>query len=190
MKKYVLFAGVNGAGKSTLFLTLESLKQIERVNIDEIVRSFGDWKNPSDVVKAGKIAVTMINDFFERGVSFNQETTLCGGSILKNIARAKALGYEIELHYVGLESVEIAKARIAHRVEHGGHGIPDADVERRYFESFEHLNKVLCECNIAVLYDNTDAFKRFAIYKNGVLFSRTDEVPEWYKKHIRQDDMV
>ena len=91
MKKYVLFAGVNGAGKSTLFLTLESLKQIERVNIDEIVRSFGDWKNPSDVVKAGKIAVTMINDFFERGVSFNQETTLCGGSILKNIARAKIL---------------------------------------------------------------------------------------------------
>ena len=55
MKKYVLFAGVNGAGKSTLFLTQESLKQIERVNIDEIVRSFGDWKNPSDVVKAGKI---------------------------------------------------------------------------------------------------------------------------------------
>ena len=86
--------------------------------------------------------------------------------------------------------VEIAKARIAHRVEHGGHGIPDADVERRYFESFEHLNKVLCECNIAVLYDNTDAFKRFAIYKNGVLLSRTDEVPEWYKKYIRQDDMV
>ena len=38
MKKYVLFAGVNGAGKSTLFLTQESLKQIERVNIDEIVR--------------------------------------------------------------------------------------------------------------------------------------------------------
>ena len=45
MKKYVLFAGVNGAGKSTLFLTLESLKQIERVNIDEIERSFGDWES-------------------------------------------------------------------------------------------------------------------------------------------------
>ena len=47
MKKYVLFAGVNGAGKSTLFLTQESLKQIERVNIDEIVRSFGDWESGS-----------------------------------------------------------------------------------------------------------------------------------------------
>ena len=35
-------------------------------------------------------------------------------------------------HYVGIESVEIAKQRIAYRVAHGGHGIPDADVERRY----------------------------------------------------------
>ena len=30
-----------------------------------------------------------------------------------------------------LLSVEIAKDRIAYRVAHGGHGIPDADVERK-----------------------------------------------------------
>lgn len=38
MKKYILIAGVNGAGKSTLYQTLDSLKDIKRVNIDEIVR--------------------------------------------------------------------------------------------------------------------------------------------------------
>lgn len=42
MKKYVLIAGVNGAGKSTLYQTLDSLKTMERINTDEIVRSFGD----------------------------------------------------------------------------------------------------------------------------------------------------
>lgn len=36
MKKYILIAGVNGAGKSTLYQTLESLKQMERINTDEI----------------------------------------------------------------------------------------------------------------------------------------------------------
>lgn len=41
MKKYILIAGVNGAGKSTLFQTIDSLKNMQRINTDEIVRSFG-----------------------------------------------------------------------------------------------------------------------------------------------------
>lgn len=83
MKKYVLVAGTNGAGKSTLYETQDSLKDIPRVNTDDIVRSFGDWRNVSDVVKAGKKALQMINDYFKDGISFSQETTLCGYSIIK-----------------------------------------------------------------------------------------------------------
>lgn len=71
MKKYILIAGVNGAGKSTLYQTIDSLKLMERVNTDEIVRSFGDWESPSDVMKAGKIAVKKIQNYFEKGISFN-----------------------------------------------------------------------------------------------------------------------
>lgn len=185
MKKYILIAGVNGAGKSTLYQTIDSLKLMERVNTDEIVRSFGDWKNPSDVMKAGKIAVKKIQDCFEQGISFNQETTLCGNSVLKNIKKAKDLGYVVELHYVGVESVDIAKRRIAYRVAHGGHGIPDADVERRYTESFDRLNMIKNECDLVVLYDNTEAFNRFAIYKKGELYTITNEVPLWYKKYVK-----
>lgn len=54
MKKYIVIAGVNGAGKSTLYQTLDSLKQMKRVNTDEIVRTFGSWKNASDVMKDRK----------------------------------------------------------------------------------------------------------------------------------------
>lgn len=107
MKKYILIAGVNGAGNFTLYQTLESLKGIERVNTDEIVKSFGDWSSLPDVLKAGKIAVSKINEYFENGISFNQETTLCGNSIIKNIDYAKSLGYSVEVHYVGVENVEI-----------------------------------------------------------------------------------
>ena len=154
---------------------------MKRVNTDEIVRSFGNWRNTSDVMKAGKIAVKEIEDAFNTGKSFNQETTLCGSSIIKNVERAKSLGYEIELHYVGVESVEIAKERISYRVEHGGHGVPDSDVERRYIESFEHLKRMIPECNLVVLYDNTNAFNRFAIYQNGKLITISEEIPIWYK---------
>lgn len=183
MKKYILIAGVNGAGKSTLYQTLDSLQDMKRVNTDEIVRSFGSWKNAADVMKAGKIAVKEIRNAFNAGISFNQETTLCGNSIMRNIDKAKSLGYKIDLHYVGVESVEIAKERIAYRVEHGGHGIPDRDVERRYIESFEHLKQVIGKCDLVVLYDNTEAFNRFAIYQNGKLKTLCDEIPLWYKTY-------
>lgn len=180
MKKYILIAGVNGAGKSTLYQTLDSLQSMPRVNTDEIVREFGDWKSTENLMKAGRVAVGRIKEYLAEGISFNQETTLCGKSILNNIKYAKKLGYRIELHYVCVENVEIAKARIAYRVAHGGHGIPDKDVERRFIESRRQLEIVLPLCDLAVLYDNTESFQRFAVYENGKLCVQSEKIPNWY----------
>lgn len=180
MKRYVLIAGVNGAGKSTLYQSIDELKDMERINTDEIVREIGDWKNIKDVVEAGKIAINRIDQYFQEGVSFNQETTLCGKSIRNNIARAKQLGYKVELHYVGIETVDIAKKRIAHRVQQGGHGIPDDDVERRYVESFRSLVELFGEFDSVVFYDNTEVFNRFAIYIDGELQIILRDAPQWY----------
>ena len=109
MKKYIIIAGVNGAGKSTLYETLDELKEMPRVNTDEIVKTLGDWRDASILMAAGKQAVRLLNQYIEEGVTFNQETTLCGKAILKNIKKAKEKGYCIEMHYVGVDSVEIAK---------------------------------------------------------------------------------
>ena len=182
MKKYVVIAGVNGAGKSTLYQTDDNLKGLSRVNVDEIVREIGDWKNTSDVFLAGKIAIKRIAEYFEKGISFNQETTLCGKWIIRNIMKAKSLGYFVELHYVGVDSVEIAKERVKHRVSQGGHGIPEEDIEKRYIETFVQLNSILKECNLIAFYDNTENFRRFAICKNGKLVRISHKVPEWFSK--------
>ena len=182
MKKYIIIAGVNGAGKSTLYQTIESLKEMPRVNVDEIVREIGDWKNMSDVFKAGKIAVKRISQYFAESITFNQESTLCGQTIIRNILKAKELGYFIELHYVGVDSVEIAKERVKHRVQQGGHGIPESDIEKRYEETFTRLNSILKECNLIAFYDNTESFRRFAICKNGELVRISRNIPEWFLK--------
>lgn len=178
----MIFAGVNGAGKSTLYQINDTFKNMPRVNVDEIVRDIGDWRNIRDVFSAGKIAVKMIAQYLNEGISFNQETTLCGNSIIKNILKAKELGYIIELHYVGVDSVEIAKDRVRYRVENGGHGIPEADIEKRYIETFQHLNQIISECNLIAFYDNTESFRRFAICKNGELVRLSRNVPSWFSK--------
>lgn len=182
MKRYVILAGVNGAGKSTLFSVLSSLGGLEKINLDETARELGDWWDYRAVLQAAKIVVGRMNQYFEEGVSFSQETTLCGKSILRNIRKAKELGYSIEMHYIGLDSPDTAKERVKNRVAHGGHGIPDEDIERRYAETLENLKIVLPQCDLAVLYDNTEMFRRFAIYKDGQCMRMSGRVPAWYQE--------
>lgn len=182
MKKYVLIAGVNGAGKSTLYQSLQSLQDMARVNTDEILKEFGDWRNAADVIKAGKIAVSKIAQYFDEGITFNQETTLCGKSILNNIIKAKKIGYCIELHYIGVENVGIAKERVSTRIKQGGHGIAEKDIERRYVDTLENLKIILPKIDLTIFYDNTVEFRRFAIHKNGKPIRVSHSVPEWYKK--------
>lgn len=81
---YTIFAGVNGAGKSTIYNTIyqKNFKQA-RVNSDEIIHEFkGDWRNSRDQAVAMKEAVKRIKYNFDNGISFNQETTLTGNSII------------------------------------------------------------------------------------------------------------
>lgn len=184
-KKYIVFAGVNGAGKSTLYYLHPELKDIARVNMDEIARSIGNWSDMSVMFEAGKRAVRLRKRFFAEGISFNQETTLCGHDPLNSIKKAKELGYIVEMHYVGVESVEICKERIRKRVLEGGHVVPDNLVERRYKTSFDNLRKVLTECDKIWLYDNTDEMTLFGIYNNGVFRPVNEKIPRWFSNYVR-----
>jgi predicted ABC-type ATPase len=92
MKRYVIFVEVNGAGESTLYQTFPKYHQMPRINTDEILKTFGDWKITSGVMKAGKRAVQELNQCLSMGGSFNQETTLCGKTIFRTIEKTRNTG--------------------------------------------------------------------------------------------------
>ena len=188
MKKvFYLFAGVNGAGKSTLYNS-ESLnndiKNTIRINTDEIVREIGDWKNNSDQLKAAKIAINLRNECFLYGKSFNEETTLTGKTILKTIDRAKELGYELQLFYIGVSSTEIAKERIKSRVEKGGHHIENDVVEKRYYESLKNLKEILLKFDKVYLYDNSKKYKNIFSFSNNKILFKDNKSISWAKEAI------
>lgn len=83
-------------------------------------------------IKAARKVVKLINYYIRNGISFHQETTLSGNSILVNIKKAKEKGFFVVMNYVGLENSEIAKERVKFRVSKGGHGIPEDFIEKRY----------------------------------------------------------
>ena len=187
MKKVLyIFAGVNGAGKSTLYNSENldnEIKYSTRINTDEIVRKIGDWKNNSDQIKAAKIAINLRNDCLKYGKSFNEETTLTGKTILKTIDKAKELGYELQLFYVGVNNPEIAKERIRNRVEKGGHNIADEIVEKRYYESLKNLKQVITKFDEVYLYDNSIKYKHiFSFINNKILYKEKNV--NWSKDAI------
>jgi len=101
------------------------------------------------------------------GVNFNQETTLSGKSIIKNIEKARRKGFYVVMNYIGVDNPDIAKERVRIRVLKGGHGIPEEAIERRYYESLDNLKNVLDLCNEINIYDNTNKFRHVAYMCNG-----------------------
>ena len=147
-----------------------------------MVARIGSWKDNTLQLKCAREAVKLIKEYIEKGISFNQETTLCGKSIIKNIKKAKSKGFYIVVNYIGVESFDIAKERVRYRVSKGGHGIPDEDIERRYYESLENISQIIEVCDEVNIYDNTYRFKEILYFKDGNLVWNDKEIPNWAEK--------
>ena len=74
-------------------------------------------------LEGGKRALRIMEDCVRGGVSFTQETTLSGHRPKAAAQRAKEAGYYIRLYYIGLDTADESKRRIANRVAKGGHNI-------------------------------------------------------------------
>lgn len=178
---YKIYAGVNGAGKSTLYDSEHMAAGMKRVNADEILmKNGGDWRNVKDIMTASKEAIRQVNRYLMDGVSFCQETTLSGKSILNNIKEAKERGFSIMLLYVGVDSPEIAIERVKARVQKGGHGVAEEDIRRRYYRSLDNLKEVLPYCDCIKIYDNSGESLVNIVSINEIK-SIFNEIPDWAK---------
>ncbi|MGL4760605.1 MAG: zeta toxin family protein [Sarcina sp.] len=187
MKSYTVFGGVNGSGKTTMYKAIyyPFNKGEKRINTDEMVARVGSWEDDNLQMKCAKEAVKLIREYFSNGISFNQETTLSGKSIVRNIKKAKESGFFVEMNFICTESPEISKERIRERVLKGGHGIPDKAVERRYVESLENLKLVKDICDVINIYDNTKKLRLIATIESGSLTWSSGELPNWYKINLK-----
>ena len=178
---YTLFAGVNGAGKTSLYRILNKYEDMGvRVNIDEIVASEGNWKDNVLQVLASRRALRMIGDCIDKRQSFNQETTLPGSTIVRQIKRAKEAGYHVRLYFVGVENLQTAIKRVQRRVEQGGHGVDEELIRRRYEKLPETLHDVLPLVDSAFFYDNTVKFIQVAHVRKNVIVDCENDIPVWF----------
>ena len=136
-----IVAGPNGAGKTTFALAaLPKLTGCRAfINADLIAAGLSPLAPEQASVSAGKLFFRAIEDQVASRRSFAFETTLSGRAWMGLARRLRADGWRIRLFYLWLPSVEMSRERVRERVRHGGHDIPDRDIERRYPKSLRHL---------------------------------------------------
>ena len=135
-KKIVIIAGPNGAGKTTFareFLPFEAGCPLF-INADLIAAGLSPFDPDAAAFRAGRLMIEEIDRNAAAGESFAFETTLSGHTYARRIPTWRALGFIVKLVFLSLPTADDAIARVARRVQHGGHNVP-ADVIRRRFAS-------------------------------------------------------
>lgn len=177
-KTLYLIAGPNGAGKSTF--TQRGQIKAPVVDPDAIARRINPNNPQQAAVAAGRQAAKEVQEHLKAGRSFARETTLAGKSGLRLINQAKAAGYRVELHYVGIDNWKRSRARIDERVQNGGHNVPTEDLKRRFTRSFENLKEAIKKVDAGKLYDSTKRYRRtVAEIDKGQVKSTIKNPPQW-----------
>lgn len=157
-KHLYIIAGCNGAGKTTASNTIlpKSLLVKEFVNADEIAKGLSPFNPEGVAIEAGRLMLKRIDELISVGESFSIETTLATKSYVNLVMRAHSEGYIVHLLFFWLDSVELAKKRVAERVANGGHNIPREIIERRYYSGIRNLFTLFMkEVDIWILFDNS-----------------------------------
>lgn len=158
-KNLYIISGCNGAGKTTVSYTVlpEILDCREFVNADEIARGLSPFNPEGMAIEAGRLMLSRIEELLSREETFSIETTLATKSYLNLVRRAQAKGYHVNIVFFWLRTPELAIQRVAERVQHGGHNIPEYIIRRRYEAGINNLfHLFIPEVDYWGIYDNSE----------------------------------
>jgi predicted ABC-type ATPase len=142
--KVVIIAGPNGAGKTTFaceFLPNEAGCPVF-VNADLIAAGLSPFQPETAAFRAGRLMLEEIARHAAENRSFAFETTLSGLTYVRMIAGWRAAGFTVKLIFLSLATPEEAIARVAMRVQQGGHDVPAETIRRRFAAGLRNFHDV------------------------------------------------
>ncbi|WP_379548359.1 zeta toxin family protein [Qipengyuania sp. DSG2-2] len=178
-----LIAGPNGAGKSTFYDTVLAPRiAAPFVNADIIQRDELGDPSPSASYRAAEIAEERRREYIGEGRSFVMETVFSHPSKLDLLRDARAAGYRIVVFHLGLQSVDLALARVAERTQEGGHPVPPEKIAARFARNGALIRDAVLMADRAQVLDASvlnDAPQLVAEFAGGQVVRVGDEMPEW-----------
>jgi predicted ABC-type ATPase len=177
-----LLVGGNGAGKSTFYERFLARRKIPLVNADNIARSLWPDHPEKHSYEAALIAEKERFRLIEERQSFCFETVFSHPSKVDFVGAAKAAGFRVRMFYFHLDAVALNKARVACRVESGGHGVPEDKIESRIPRTLANLFQCVGLADQLYLIDNSSydqPFLRVAGWERGQWQLYADDLPAW-----------
>jgi predicted ABC-type ATPase len=168
-----IVAGPNGAGKTTF--AREFLPRYahcrEFLNADLLAAGLSPFSPETAALAAGRVLLKRMKELIQDRRDFGFETTLAGKTYRPVWEHMKERGYALHLFYLWLPSVDMAVARVAQRVQQGGHNVPEPTIHRRFDVGLRNLFDVyLPLCDSWRLFDNSTIEPRtVAQYEGGEL---------------------
>lgn len=151
-----VLAGVNGAGKSSVGGAILEERGLEWFNPDAFSRgrvAQGIGKDEADA-EAWAYGKSRLEEAIDGGTDFAFETTLGGNTITALLAKAAAT-HDVVMIFYGLDSPERHIARVALRVRHGGHDIPEQRIRERWTSARRNLISLLPHLKALQVFDNS-----------------------------------
>ena len=174
----MVIAGPYGAGKTTLYeRVLQRHVGLEFVNADRIAAQLWPGHEVERSYDAAALAAERRQTLLAERRSFVAETVFSHESKLELMRSAAEQGFLVMLHVV-LIPEDLAVARVATRVEVGGHDVPEEKVRARYQRLWGHVRTGIALADESLLYDNSSAstpLRRIANFQNGELLGE----PNW-----------
>jgi predicted ABC-type ATPase len=153
-----LVAGPNGAGKTTF--AKQYLPQyagtFQFINADLIAAGLSPFRPESAALSAGKLLLQEFQRLAAARTTFAAESTLAGKGLARRLVGLRKSGYRLHLHYLWLDSAELALRRVEERVRGGGHAVPEETVRRRYVAGLKQLRRTYLDVfDVVLLFDNS-----------------------------------
>lgn len=160
MRPFILvLAGVNGAGKSSVLSALLLDEGLHWYNPDryaaELVRELGVDLDEANG-RAWQHGKSLLEAAIATGSNHAFETTL-GGDTITRLLREASHTHDVLMLYCGLASAELHIARVAQRVAHKGHPIPEEKIRERWKTSRTNLVQLLPVLARLQVFDNSES---------------------------------
>ena len=162
------------------------------INADVIQRD--ELKNPdiAAAYDAARIADERRSAHLERGTSFATETVFSHPSKLALVEDARARGFRVMVFHVGVDSAALSVARVAGRVEEGGHPVPEDKIRARYARGGGLIRQAVLLADLGHVFDNSGLNtppERVLSFTNGRAVFVRPQLPRWTLE-IYGDDLV
>jgi predicted ABC-type ATPase len=155
----IVLAGVNGAGKSSVLSALVLDEGLDWFNPDRyaagLVRELGVSLGEANG-RAWQFGRSLLERAIATASNYAFETTLGANTITRLLLDASKT-HDVLMLYCGLASPERHIARVAQRVAHNGHPIPEEKIRERWNTSRSNLVRLLPVLTRLQVFDNSES---------------------------------